>query len=80
MVFKQRDFIAKWFIIVDFHPLEAMCLLTTTEEKEAALTLFYELGISSQDQFCLEIEVDLRGKKGKQTCQQVNMAHCTADN
>ena len=59
MVFKQRDFIAKWFTEVDFHTLEAiMFLLTTTEEKEDALTLFYELGISSQDQFCLEIEVN----------------------
>ena len=36
-----------------------MFLLTTTEEKEAALSLFCELGISSQDQFCLEIEVNL---------------------
>ena len=64
MVFKQRDFIAKWFTVVDFHTLEAiMFLLTTTEEKEAALTLFYELRISSQDQFCLEREVNLWGKK-----------------
>ena len=64
MVFKQRDFIAKWFTVVDFHTLEAiMFLLTTTEEKEDALTPFYELGISSQDQFCLEIEDNLWGKK-----------------
>ena len=40
-----------------------MFLLATTEEKEAALSLFYELGISSQDQFCLEIEVNLWRKK-----------------
>ena len=63
MVCKQRDFIAKWFTVVDFHTLEAMFLLTTTEEKEAALSLFSELGISSQDQFCLEIEVNLWRKK-----------------
>ena len=30
-------------------------VFTTTEENEAALSLFCELGISSQDQFCLEI-------------------------
>ena len=47
MVFKQSDFIAKWFTVVDFHTLEAMFLLTITEEKEAALSLFSELGISS---------------------------------
>ena len=63
MVFKQRDFIAKWFTVVDFHTLEAMFSLTTTMEKEAALSLFSELGISSQDQFCLEIEVNLWRKK-----------------
>ena len=40
-----------------------MFLLATTEEKEAALSLFSELGISSQDQFCLEIEVNLWRKK-----------------
>ena len=65
MVCKQRDFIAEWFTVVDFHTLEAMFSLTTTMEKEAALSLFSELGISSQDQFCLEIEVNLRRKKGK---------------
>lgn len=47
MVFKQRDFISKWFTAVDFHTLEAMFLLTTTEEREAALSLFCDLGISS---------------------------------
>ena len=53
--------------MVDFHTLEAMFLLTTTEENEAApLLLFCELGISSQDQFCLKIEVNLWRKKGKQ--------------
>ena len=40
MVFEQRDFFAKWFTVVDFHTLEAMFLFTTTEEKEAALSLF----------------------------------------
>ena len=65
MVFKQSDFIAKWFTVVDFHTLEAMFLLTITEEKEAALSLFSELGISSQDQFCLEIEVNLWRQKRK---------------
>ena len=63
MVFKQRDFIAKWFTVVDFHTLKAMFLLTTTEENEAALSLFSDLGISSQDQFWLEIEVNLWRKK-----------------
>ena len=67
MVFKQRDFIAKWFTVVDFHTLEAMFLLTTTEENEAApLLLFCELESSSQDQFCLKIEVNLWRKEGKQ--------------
>ena len=66
MVCKQRDFIAKWFTVVDFHTLETMFLLTTTAEKEAALSLFCELGISSQDQFCLEIEINLRRIKEKQ--------------
>ena len=63
MVFKQRDFIAKWFTVVDLYTLEAMFSLTSKEEKEAALSLFCELGISSQDQFCLEIEVNLWRKK-----------------
>ena len=40
MVCKQRDFIAEWFTLGDFHTLEAMFLLTTTAEKEAALSLF----------------------------------------
>ena len=63
MVFKQRDFIAKWFTVVDLYTLEAMFSLTSKEEKEAALSLFCELGISLQDQFCLEIEVNLWRKK-----------------
>ena len=63
MVFKQCDFIAKWFTVVDQYTLKAMFSLTTKEEKEAALSLFCELGISSQDQFCLEIGVNLWRKK-----------------
>ena len=54
----------KLFTVADFHTLEA-----TTEEIEAALSLYCELGISSQDQFCLEIleiEVNSWRKKGKQ--------------
>ena len=43
--------------------LEAMFLLITTEEKEAALSMFCELRISLQDQFCLEKEVNLWRKK-----------------
>ena len=65
MVF-ERDFIANWSTVVDFHTLEAMLLLTTTGENEAALSLFCELGISSQDKFCLEIvDINLWRKKGK---------------
>ena len=63
ILFKRRDFIVKWFTVVDFHTLKAMFLLTTTEENEAALSLFSDLGISSQDQFWLEIEVNLWRKK-----------------
>ena len=84
VVFKQRDFIAKWFAVVDFHTVEVMFSLTTTEEGAAALSLFCELGIFSQNQFCLEIEVNLLRKKRKAnifencTCQQVSMARNTA--
>ena len=66
MVFKQRDFIAKWFTVVDFHTLEAMFLLTTKEEKEAAfrfVTVLAEFGIFSQDHFRRETDVDLWRKK-----------------
>ena len=66
VVFKQRDFIAKWFTVFDFHTVEVMFSLTTTAEGEAALSLFCELGIFSLNQFCLEIEVNLLRKKGKQ--------------
>ena len=37
MVLKQRDLIAKWFTVVDFHTLEAMFLLTCTKENEATI-------------------------------------------
>ena len=70
VVFKQRDFIAKWFTVVNFHTVEVMFSSTTTEEGEAALLLFCELGIFSQNQFCLEIEVNLWRKKES----KVNMA------
>ena len=66
IVFKRLDFIVKWFTVVDFHTLKAMFLLTTTEGMEDTYSLFCELGISLQDQFCLEIEVNLWRKKGKQ--------------
>ena len=67
VVLKQHYFIVKWLTVADFHGLAAMFLLTTTKEKEAALWLFCELWISSQNQFCLEIEVNLSRKKGKQS-------------
>ena len=42
----------KWFIVADF--LYAWTAkFTTTEQNEAAFWLFCELGISSQDYFCL---------------------------
>ena len=34
IVFKWRDFIVKWFTVVDFHTLKVMFLLTTTEGME----------------------------------------------
>ena len=45
----------------------------TSEENKAALSLFCELGISSQDQCCLETEVDhdLWRKKGKQIFSKI---------
>ena len=57
--------IVKWFTVVDIS-YAGSNVFTTTEENEAALSLFCELGISSQDQFCLEIEVNLGRKKEKQ--------------
>ena len=71
-------------LIVDFHTLEAMYLLTTTEE--AALLMFCELRISLQDQFCLEKEVNLWRKKESKNfrklyvpASQHGKEHCTAD-
>lgn len=42
-------------------------MFTTTEENEAVFPLFCEVGISSQDEFCLEMEVtfNMEQKKGK---------------
>ena len=51
VVFKQRYFIAKWFTVVDYHTLEAMFLLTTIEKNKETLSLFCELGISSEYHF-----------------------------
>ena len=42
----------KWFIVADFLYART-AMFNTTEENEAAFWLFYELGISSQDYFCL---------------------------
>ena len=57
-------FVAKRFTVADFCTLEAM--FTTTEENEVALSLFCDFGIFSQDQFCLQIEVNLwRKEEGK---------------
>ena len=53
MVFKQRDLL--WSDLLSYARSN---VITTTEENEAALSLFCELGISSQDQFCLKIEVN----------------------
>ena len=51
MVFKQRDLLWSDLLYLPFCTLEAMS--TTTEENEAALSLFFDFGIFSQDQFCL---------------------------
>ena len=51
MVFKQRDFIAKWFTVVDFHTLEATFLLITTEENEALCHFFVNLGFPRKTNF-----------------------------
>ena len=61
MVFKQRDLVCSG---LNFCTLEAM--FTTTEENEVALSLFCDFGIFSQDQFCLQIELNLwRKEEGK---------------
>ena len=51
VVLKQHYFIVKWLTVADFHGLAAMFLLTTTEKNKETLSLFCELGISSQDYF-----------------------------
>ena len=48
MVFR---FIVKWFTAAEF--LYARSYVYHTEENEAALSLFCDFGIFSQDQFCL---------------------------
>ena len=64
IVFKQRDLLWNGLLYLTFCTLEAM--FTTTEENEVALSLFFDFGIFSQDQFCLQIEVNLwRKKEGK---------------
>ena len=45
-------------------------MFTTTEENEATLSLFCELGISSQDQFCLYIKVNME-KRGRQIFSKI---------
>ena len=59
-------------------------MFTTTGENEVALSLLCDFGIFSQDQFCLQIEVNLwRKEEGKYfrklTCQQVNKAKNIGD-
>ena len=77
-------FIVKWVTVADFLNIR-WCLPLPGKIKEAALSLFCELGISSQDQFYLQIEVNLWRKKRKAnifencTCQQVNKAKNNAD-
>ena len=54
MVFKQRDFIVKRSTVVDFlYARSNVYYRDIDEENEAALSLFCEPRISSQDQFCL---------------------------
>ena len=38
-------------------------MFTTTEKTEAVLLLFCKHGITSKDEICIEIEVNLWGKK-----------------
>ena len=64
MMFKQRDLLWSGLLWLTFCTLKAM--FTTTEENKAALSLFCDFGIFSQDQFCLWIEVNLwRKEEGK---------------
>ena len=66
-------------------------MFTTTEENEAVFPVFCQVGISSQDKFCLELEVTFNMEPKKLiiifskncTFQQVNKAenathkHCS---
>ena len=52
MIFKERDLLLIGLLKLTFCTLEAM-VTRTTEEKEAALSLFRDFGIFSQEQFCL---------------------------
>ena len=49
--------------IAVFHTLLAMFTTTARGERGLVLPLFYELRISSQDEFCREIEVHLQREK-----------------
>ena len=59
-------------------------MFTTTEENQVALSLFCDFGIFSEDQFCLQIEVNLWRKRKANilencTYQQVNKAKNMGD-
>ena len=54
MVF-ERDFIAKWFTVVDFHTLEAMLLLTTTEENKPPCHCFVNSGFPRKTKFAWKL-------------------------
>ena len=45
-------------------------MFTTTEKTEAVLLLFCKHGITSKDEICIEIEVNL-WKKGQQTFSKI---------
>ena len=49
--------------IAVFYTLLAMFTTTARGERGPVLSLFYELRISSQDEFCREIEVHLQREK-----------------
>ena len=59
-------------------------MFTTTEKTEAVLLLFCEHGITSKDEICIEIEVNLWEKRTENifencTCQKVNKAKDITD-
>ena len=58
----EKRFDSPAFIIM----LSRSNVFTTTEKNKAVLSLFCELRISSQDQFCLEIEVNEHAYSGIQ--------------